>query len=659
MTDAIARWGLEDFDCLDTHARTLELPTFDRSGGFGFAFWFWAGDLARRQEIIGSIGATCPWRLYLDHGCLVLHLGSPANDWLRVALTGSGWQRAMLVIDPAVRRVHLEAGPITSSYIPPSQMTIADDLWPDRLLVGGRTDPAGGHFDHTFGRSGSGLIDDLRLFAAPLTVPDMTAALLPDADVVTLSNSDALTTALSADPPGGSAPLDVRFTAEVDAQAVAPVTCLWEFGDGQRATGSPVTHRYAYAGAYSVRLRVIDSRHAQAVSEQTVPVTGQENPVRTVPVFVNGTEGYACYRIPSIVCAANGDLLAFAEARLESCSDSTRTIHIACKRSADGGATWSPLMVVAALDGFVCMNASPVVDRVHGTGRVIVVFRAADRSEWDIARGVGLSRALVVTSDDHGRTWSAPRDITAQVHHPYNPAYADRFPYAALPENADHDWRIQIPSQGHAIQLTRLPQTRGRLFFSGSLTRGDRSIFDSENYAFWSDDLGESWQIGGIIPRVGLNEAIAAELEDGSVLINTRAYTDQQPDGRRAVTRAHFDAAGAIHFDPTTHDEALIDPAVQASLLRCTWADQAEFGGRSRLLFSNPAHPAARVNLTVRLSEDEGATWAHSRVIERGPSAYSDLVMTADHQPGVLFERGNTGGIVFARFSLAWLEAQG
>ena len=640
MSDVVARWSLEDFDCLHQYARSLDLPAFDGQAGFGMSFWFWAQEHTRTQEIISSSGASCSWRLGVEDGSLVLHLAEPDGDSIRLALTGTGWHPITLIVDPTRQQLELRVGQLSARY--DLSTVLAEALLPSGLRVGGRTDPAGGHYDYTFGRGGSGLIDDLCWFAGiPINLDRP------------ITHAAPLSVEIIVDPQDGPAPVEMHFKAQVDELSHKPITCLWDFGDGLRARGEQVTHRYEYAGHYRVQVRAIDSRHAQASADYPVQVSGRENSVQPVPVFSNGTEGYACYRIPSIVRAINGDLLAFAEARLESCSDSTGTIHIVCKRSHDYGATWSPLTRVAALDGFVCMNASPVVDEVQGTGRVIVVFRAADRSEWDIARGVGLSRALCVSSDDHGLTWDTPRDITAAVHKPFNPVYADRFPYAALPENQPHDWRIQIPAQGHAIQLRRLPQTLGRLFFSGSLTRGERSIFDSENYVFWSDDLGQTWEIGGIIPRIGLNEAIAAELEDGSILINTRAYTNQKSDGRRAITRARFDRAGVIHFEPTTPDEALIDPAVQASLLRCTWADQT---GRSRLLFSNPAHPLARVNLTIRLSYDEGATWAFSKVIDRGPSAYSDLVMTADQQPAVLYERGNTGGIAFARFSLDWLS---
>ncbi|MCK4977896.1 MAG: exo-alpha-sialidase, partial [Anaerolineales bacterium] len=60
-------------------------------------------------------------------------------------------------------------------------------------------------------------------------------------------------------------------------------------------------------------------------------------------------------------------------------------------------------------------------------------------------------------------------------------------------------------------------------------------------------------------------------------------------------------------------------------------------------------------NLTVRLSYDEGKTWPVSKVIDPGPSAYSDLVIQDDMKVGVLYERGNQGGISYVNFPLEWL----
>jgi hypothetical protein len=47
--------------------------------------------------------------------------------------------------------------------------------------------------------------------------------------------------------------------------------------------------------------------------------------VAQTTVFANGEDGYLCYRIPAIVKAPNGDLLAFCEARKQSCADHGKT----------------------------------------------------------------------------------------------------------------------------------------------------------------------------------------------------------------------------------------------------------------------------------------------------------------------------------------------
>src|SRR5690606_7754997 len=62
-----------------------------------------------------------------------------------------------------------------------------------------------------------------------------------------------------------------------------------------------------------------------------------------VVVFEKGSDGYNVFRIPAIVRAANGDLLAFCEAR--SGGDASE-IDLVMKRSSDSGATWGSLQVV-------------------------------------------------------------------------------------------------------------------------------------------------------------------------------------------------------------------------------------------------------------------------------------------------------------------------
>lgn len=49
---------------------------------------------------------------------------------------------------------------------------------------------------------------------------------------------------------------------------------------------------------------------------------------------------------------------------------------------------------------------------------------------------------------------------------------------------------------------------------------------------------------------------------------------------------------------------------------------------------------AARRNLTVRLSGDDGATWPHSLVLNKGLSAYSGMVITKAGKILCVYENG-------------------
>ena len=596
--DYLMRWGLDDIGTLDQTAFETPAPVIT-ARCFSVSFWFRATDLSSRQVLVnvGNRDTTqTGWSVFLFQKRLVLRANFPGQLDLAAVTPLSvvnKWHHFAGIIDRENRTLttflngYSEGGTVG---IPDEHLAPGADSDDTRLVIGGYTDAAGGHFDHTFGRGGTGLIDDFRLYARPLTF----------AEIASLID-------------GHNLPASVR----------------------------------------------LDLSPTFSAAPTTVPTT---------PVFVNGQEGYACYRIPAVVRAANGDLLAFAEGRLAGCSDSTPIIRLVCKRSRDNGVTWEPLQVVAR-NHFndserACMNPAPVVDTVFGSGRVIVVFNKMEFSEWDIVQGKGLTRVCCVFSDDNGRTWSTEKDITRQVHKPYTPAYAAVYPDAALPEHETADWRKHAVLPGHAIQLQATSATRGRLFYIGSYTAGDSPIFYAQNYAFWSDDLGQNWQISNTITgredgssAIGLGEAMSVELENGAVMVNSRNYQHGKVVGWRAVTVGTFDTDGNIRFQPVIHDRALVDSGVQASIIRCTRRDDERSGGKSRILFANPDHPRARVNMTVRVSYDEGWTWPVSKVIAPGPSAYSDMVIQEDMKIGLLYEQGNQGGIVYVNFSLDWLES--
>ena len=72
---------------------------------------------------------------------------------------------------------------------------------------------------------------------------------------------------------------------------------------------------------------------------------------------------------------------------------------------------------------------------------------------------------------------------------------------------------------------------------------------------------------------------------------------------------------------------------------------------KNRLLFVNASSVKGRKNLTLRISYDEGKTWSKGKVIDSGPSAYSDITICKDGTIGILYEPGYKE-VRFTRVSL-------
>ena len=336
-------------------------------------------------------------------------------------------------------------------------------------------------------------------------------------------------------------------------------------------------------------------------------------------VFVSGTEGYHTFRIPALVVSPKGTLLAFCEGRKTGRGDHG-DIDLVLKRSTDGGQSWQEMQIVYEEGGeekITIGNPCPVVDADTGT-----IWLPFTRDNDDV---------LVTSSDDDGVTWSKPRVITSSV------------------KGDDWDWYATGP--GNGIQLTR-GEHKGRLVIpcdhrvkgKGDWNQAGRS------HVIYSDDHGRTWQLGGVTDWA-MNECAAVELSDGRLMLNMRSYRGKK---RRGVATSDD---GGQSWSEVTDDATLIEPVCQASLIRYSWPDDRI--KKSLLLFSNPASESGRVKLTVRLSEDEGATWPVSRLLYERSSAYSSLAVLADGQIGVLYERDDYGRISLARFGLEWLRENG
>ena len=120
------------------------------------------------------------------------------------------------------------------------------------------------------------------------------------------------------------------------------------------------------------------STTAAPTSVTTTTVDRSSAPATSVSVFAQGESGYDTFRIPAVVAAANGTLLAFAEGRRGSANDAG-DVDLVLKRSSDDGATWSPLQVLADDGANFVGNPSPVVDA--STGNLVLAEAAAVPAE--------------------------------------------------------------------------------------------------------------------------------------------------------------------------------------------------------------------------------------------------------------------------------------
>ena len=133
-------------------------------------------------------------------------------------------------------------------------------------------------------------------------------------------------------------------------------------------------------------------------------------------VFQKGENGFDTYRIPALVQAADGTIIAFAEARKNSRSD-TGNIDLVAKRSTDGGKTWGEIITIWDDNDNVCGNPAPIL--VKETGRIVLVttWNLGTDHEKDIhARtSTDTRRVFSMYSDDNGLTWSTPVEITSST----------------------------------------------------------------------------------------------------------------------------------------------------------------------------------------------------------------------------------------------------
>jgi BNR repeat-like domain len=329
------------------------------------------------------------------------------------------------------------------------------------------------------------------------------------------------------------------------------------------------------------------------------PLKVEEN----VALFVSGTQDTHTFRIPAIITAMNGDLIAACDARRSSAADlkPQRSIDIVLLRSSDNGKTWTPLELLEQIDDGGCSDPSLLLDRTTGDLFCFYNYMVRDPADNEF-------RFRIQRSSDDGLSWSKPVDFTDQVAGPH------------------------LKNSFKFITSGRGIQTRAGTLLHNFVRVGEGLTL------FGSLDHGSSWKaISEVSPG---DESKVVQLHDDSLMINSRL----EP-GKRFVHRS-MDSGQTW---TSSADWNLPDPQCNASIIQYT--SKRDGYSKDRLVFCNAASIEGRKNLAARISYDGGATWSAGKVIDNGPAAYSEITILADGSIGVLYERGNTE-IRFVRFTL-------
>ena len=347
-----------------------------------------------------------------------------------------------------------------------------------------------------------------------------------------------------------------------------------------------------------------------ACAQENSPQTA-ENDLLLQDLFDAGNnDEVSCYRIPAIVTAPNGDLVAAIDERVPSCGDLkwSKDINIVIRRSTDLGKTWTEIeRVVDFPFGQSASDPSMIVD--EETKEIFLFYNF-----MDLEKEKDVYYLHYTKSADNGKTWSDPVDITAQITKP----------------EWDTDFKFITSGRGIYTSTGKMLHCMVNLSYGVNV--------------FGSNDHGKTWYFIDT-PITPADESKIVELEDGSWMINSRV----NGKGMRYV---HISTDEGKSWQ-TRPESQLIDSGCNASIIRYT--SEKDGDDKNRLLFSNAKMKDARMNMTVRISYDEGETWSEGKTIYAGSSAYSSLTVLDNGDIGLFFEKDEYSKNTFVSFSLEWL----
>ena len=237
-------------------------------------------------------------------------------------------------------------------------------------------------------------------------------------------------------------------------------------------------------------------------------------------------------------------------------------------------------------------------------------------------------------SDDDGKTWSAPKDITPMV---------------------KADW-MKFLGVGPGVGITlRTGPHKGRIVVPVYTTNRANHLNGSQSSRIiYSDDHGKTWHMGG-----GVNDH--RTLYDGTVVDsstmsnyyaqNTESSVVQLNNGdlklfMRGLTEDLQVATshdGGLTWDNNVDRYDVPDVYVQMA------ATHTVQNGKEYILLANANGPGRKNGYirVARVEEDGQLTWLHHHLIQEGEYAYNSLQQIGPDEYGLLYEHHAPGGVPY------------